>query len=193
VRVEAESSRLAGAGLPGCGLSTDQRFSSACDGTDYSTPTAALADHSRPQCQRRIGTLLENKGRPPHGTGGCGGRTLVLLICLMLGVSKHLRAQPWDCAADQAGTDASGSDAQAGQSRLRIEVLAENSDPPAAGPERSYWAPGLLCERYSPQTCVEQDPVPTTGSSAVTRLLPGSRDGASRRPVSLAVPVGRYG
>ena len=58
--------------------------------------------------------VFENKGRPPHGTGGCGGTTLVILICLIPGVSKRCRAEPWECVADLVGADASCSGEQAG-------------------------------------------------------------------------------
>ena len=36
--------------------------------------------------------VLKNKGRPPRGTGDCGGSTLVLVVCLMPGVPNRCTA-----------------------------------------------------------------------------------------------------
>ena len=47
---------------------------------------------TRSRCQWRTRTFLKDKGRPPHGTGGCGGTTLVVVICLIPSVSKRCRA-----------------------------------------------------------------------------------------------------
>ena len=76
---------------------------------------AALADPSKSRCQLRTRTLLTNKGRPPHGTGGCGGTALTPPVCLIPGVPKpkHCRAQPWQCVADLVGAGASCSGEQA--------------------------------------------------------------------------------
>jgi len=56
---------------------------------------------------------LRSKGRPPHGTGDCGGSALVLLICLTAEVHKRCSAQ-LESVSDLVRAGASRRGEQAG-------------------------------------------------------------------------------
>ncbi len=77
--------------------------------------------------------VFENKGRPPHGTGGCGGTTLVLPVCLIPGVPKRCSATI-GMVDDLVGAGASGSGAHPltsvrTVSRANLTATGSNPEP----------------------------------------------------------------
>ena len=95
------------------------------------------------------------------------------------------------------------SQARSSQSRCLLEASRPRSPSSRSNHLRCALCAHRRCRRTPSATRAEMkaesgDPLPTpealpkAGTSAVTRLHPGSRDGVSRRPMSLAALVGRY-
>ena len=98
--------------------------------------TAALADLqvAMPTANPDV---LENKGRPPHGTGDCGGTTLVSLSASCRAF-LNAAERAMECVADLVRAGASGRGEQAG---AHERPLGEPSQPDSDGP--SHFQPLL--------------------------------------------------